>query len=471
MGRGVSFLLIKLLIIFLIVLFFSCSGDLLDAVKEKIELDRNGPPVFTWAKSYGGAGIGFENCYEVNQTADGGYIAAGYSQSFGAGDFDIWILKLSAKGSIIWEKSYGGASSDSADVVKQTTDGGYIVAGSTNSYGQGASDLWLLKLNSKGGVVWQKTYGEASGEYIHSMMQSSDGGFIIAGETFSFGSGGEDAWIIHTLSEGSIDWQQTFGGTGDETITNIQQTSDRGYIAAGETDSFGAGGSDIWVLKLDSQGNLLWQKTYGGSGDDDASSVIQTSDGGYMVAGHLNGAPYDCALLLKLKSNGDIEWQQKYDDTGFNSFTNVKEFSDGGYICTGFTDTMSAGSSDFWLVKLGSNGTVLWQKIYGGSGDDAAFSIGLTLYGGYILGGTTASYGAGGADFWLVKTSGEGDPVFTDPANDVYLGQETTITVSETSIVPVDTSVIGVDTNAVVHDTSVTGADTNATVKTQYESW
>jgi predicted secreted protein len=190
-------------------------------------------------------------------------------------------LKLSSNGEIEWQKTYGG-SWDDVRSFQQTIDGGYIVAGWTGSFGAGGDDIWILKLSSTGDIEWQKTYGGSEYDRALSVQQTSDGGYIIAGKTDSFGAEGGDTWVLKLSSAGEIEWQKTFGGSSDDYASSIQETSDGGYIIAGKTDSFGAGGDDTWVLKLSSAGEIEWQKTYGGSSDDYASSIQETSDGGYM---------------------------------------------------------------------------------------------------------------------------------------------------------------------------------------------
>ncbi len=449
MGRGIMsrknlnltlMLICKYIPFTLLLLLFSCSSDFLEAIKDKIEADQNGPAALTWAKSYGG--LDTDIVSDVKQTTDRGYIVSGSTSSFVAGTWDAWILKLTENGSVAWEKTYGNSDFECFESVQQTSDGGYIVAGSTDSYGGGggADDFWLLKLNSAGGVVWQKTYRGTGYDYVNSVQQTSEGGYIVVGGTNSYGAGSTDVWVLKIYNDGAVDWQKTYGGTGNDSANSVQQTSDRRYIIAGVTNSFGAGDNDFWLLRLNENGVLIWQKTYGGTGEDEAFSVHQTSDGGYIVSGCFDGL-VEHAWLLRLNGDGTIVWQKMYDSAGFDSCRVAKQLPDGGYICAGFTDSESAGSIDTWLMKLNSDGNVVWQKIYGGAGDDGAISMDQAIDGGYIIAAITASYGAGSYDYWLVKTGKEGEPVYSDPGSDVYLGQDTVTTMSETSIIPSDTFV------------------------------
>jgi hypothetical protein len=208
----------------------------------------------TWAKTYGGTGS--EHVGSVQLTSDNGYILAGHTSSFGAGLIDGWVLKLDSSGVVQWQKTYGGSSHDFAESVQLTSDNGYIVTGRTESFGAGDSDAWLLKLDSSGIVQWQKTYGGTGYEGDTLIQQTSDNGHILAGRTDSFGAGFYDIWLLKLDSSGVVQWQKTYGGTGYEKVRSVQQTNDGGYIVTARTHSFGAGGSDILLLKLDSNGNI-----------------------------------------------------------------------------------------------------------------------------------------------------------------------------------------------------------------------
>ena len=262
-----------------------------------------------WAKTYGG--ISSDEAFSVCQTNDGGYIVAGYTYSSGAGNSDIWILKLDASGNVTWQKTYGGTLNESLYQcsIQQTREGGYIVTGYNDSFDARMSDFWILKLDSSGTVTWQKEYSGTGNDRANSMQQTTDGGYIVAG--FAYNAGNADMWILKLDNNGIISWENRYGGSGEDEAYAILQTTDGGYIVAGYTDSFGAGEADMWILKLDSGGNVVWQKTYGGTGADYARSIQQTTDGEYIVAGYgVFAGVSNEMLILKLDQSGMVTWQK-----------------------------------------------------------------------------------------------------------------------------------------------------------------
>jgi len=362
-----------------------------------------------FTKTYGGTDYDF--AYSVQQTPDGGYILAGLTRSFGAGFYDAFLVKTDASGNVQWAKTYGGTDDDFASSIRQTSDGGYIVAGYTNSFGAGSDDIFLIKTDASGNIIWAKTFGGTSYDFASSIRQTSDGGYIVAGYTASFGAGSYDIFLIKTDANGNVQWAKTYGGTDDDFAYSVQQTSDGGYILAGETNSFGAGFYDIFLIKTDANGNIIWAKTYGGTGDDVAYSVQQTSDGGYIVAGYTYsfGAGSIDAFLVKTDANGNIIWAKTFGGTSYDLAYSVQQTSDGGYIVAGYTYSFGAGYYDIFLIKTDANGNAIWAKTYGGTDYDWASSVQQTSDGGYIVTGYTASFGAGWSDAFLVKTDENGD--------------------------------------------------------------
>jgi hypothetical protein len=360
----------------------------------------------SFAKTYGGTMEDYG--FSVQQTSDGGYIVAGATGSFVAESADIFLLKTDANGNISWAKTYGGTDDDIAYSVQQTSDGGYIVAGETNSFRAGIYDIFLIKTDANGNIQWAKTYGGTSDIYASSVQQTSDGGYIVAGGTLSFGVGG--AFLAKTDANGNIQWAKTYGGTRTDGAYSVQQTSDGGYIVAGWTWSFGADSADILLIKTDANGNVQWAKTYGGTGWDVARSVQQTSDGGYIVAGGTSsfGAGGDI-FLIKTDANGNIIWAKTYGGIYGDIAYSVQQTSDGGYIVAGWTRSFGAGSWNIFLIKTDANGNIIWAKTYGGIYGNIAYSVQQTSDGGYIVAGYGWSFGTGSGDIFLIKTDANGN--------------------------------------------------------------
>ena len=369
------------------------------------------PSITTWAKTFGD--LYDDMAHSAQQTSDGGYIVAGETSSLGAGSADFWMLKLTAYGEIDWQQTYGGINDDLAKSIRQTSDGGYIVAGQSSSLGNVLGDIWILKLKSTGVIDWQYSAGGTGSSIANAIQEISGGGFIVAGETYSPGTGSADVWVLKLDDTGNplSGWPKTFDGGGRDAAYSIQQTSD-GYIVAGETYSALTGSTDAWILKLDANGTIVWQKTFGGANYDIAYSIQDTTDG-YIVAGETSssGAGSADAWVFKLDSSGNLQsgWPKTYGGTSRDAANSIQQTSDGGFIVAGETSSSGAGYADFWILKLNANGDIVWQKTYGGSNDDIARSIQQTLDGGFIVAGETSSSGAGYADFWILKIDENGN--------------------------------------------------------------
>ena len=218
-----------------------------------------------WSKVFGGTGIDVPDG-DIVQTSDGGYAIAGRTTSFGAGQSDAWLVKTDSVGNIDWNKTYGGALDERANDMCKTSDGGYALAGYTNSFGAGNLDLWLIKVNATGDMQWNKTYGGTGQDQAFEVIQTADGGYVMVGSTNSSGAGGLDFWLFKTNSTGDMQWNKTFGGSGADFGYTVIQASDGGFAMVGYTGSFGAGGNDGWFVKTDSAGTMQWNKTFGGTG-------------------------------------------------------------------------------------------------------------------------------------------------------------------------------------------------------------
>jgi hypothetical protein len=315
-------------------------------------LFAQGRPDTLWTKIYGG--ISEDYGYSVQQTNDNGYIITGSTKSFGADGFDVWLIKTDENGDTLWTKTYGGTGYDYGLSVHQTTDNGYIIAGGTSSFGAGIIDFYLIKTDENGDTLWTKTYGGTDYDYGRAMQQTTDGGYIITGNTWSFGAGASDVYLVKTDENGDTLWTKTYGGISEDYGFSVQQTTDNGYIITGYTMSFGTAYSYVYLIKTDENGDTLWTKTYGVGAGNYGYSVQQTTDNGYIIAGHtwLYEAWASLVYLVKTDENGDTLWTETYGGTGDDRSNSVQQTTDNGYIIVGYTNSFGAGDYDVYFIKI-----------------------------------------------------------------------------------------------------------------------
>lgn len=395
-------------------------------------------PAIVWQKCYGGLGSENANC--IQQTSDGGYIVAGYATSTSGditsnhGGYDYWILKLNATGGIEWQRTYGGSFDDQANSVQQTSDGGYIVVGVSDSNNgditnfRGDKDFWVLKLSASGDIEWQKKYGGDDKETAYAVKQTPDGGYIVAGNSYSYDGvimpvngdvtnfhGYTDGWVVKLSNTGTLEWQKCLGSTEIDDFFDIQLTADGGYIVTGDYNVYG-----YWLVKLSSNGNVEWENFY--SDTDTAFTVRPTSDGGYIMAGdvvsRIGNATGHNFGVIKVNNLGVKEWEKSYGGDGFFDIAKqIEQTPEGGYVITGVTNSSYSGNvtgannglQDTWVIKISNSGVLQWQKCMGGSSYDGSNFIQRTTDGGYIVAGFAQSNNAnvsgnhGGSDMWIVK--------------------------------------------------------------------
>ena len=362
-----------------------------------------------WETTFGGNSRDIGK--SVQQTIDGGYIILGLKNQ------DFWLIKTDQNGYLQWDQTFGSSSYDDEPYsVKQTNDGGYILTGRTRSFGGGTSDkIWLIKTDGNGVQEWDKLfYGGVGWSWGRDVQQTNDGGYIISGYTGSIG--GEDVWLIKTDSQGNTLWDKTYTG---ENISNhcysVQQTTDGGYIMTGYTNT-SMSGQKVWLIKTDLQGDTIWTNKFDGEFGRD---VEQTTDGGYIIVGTKMSGNCNDLMLIKTDGNGTLLWEKFYNLGGGPELgSSVQQTTDGGYIMVGIKGPSCSGDSismgldyDLWLVKTDSQGDTIWTKTYGSLLNDYGLSVQQTNDGGYIMTGTKGyifnSPNPGG-DVWLIKTNSQG---------------------------------------------------------------
>ncbi len=420
-------------------------------------------PGIQWQNTIGGGDLEFLS--DIYSTNDGGYILGCASMSNISGDktensqgeLDYWVIKIDSQGDILWQNTIGGSMSDELTSLQQTSDGGYILGGHSssdisgdkteNSIGQ--NDYWILKLDEIGNIIWQNTIGGNDWEELYTVKETLDGGYILGGHSSSDISGDKtensigsrDYWIVKLDVNGNILWQNTIGGMDSDSFEYLVQTDDGGYIIGGSSNSGISGDKteeaigerDYWVLKLDSVGDIVWQNTIGGNGDEDLSYLGQVSDGGYIVGGvswsDASGDKTEDSIgsddywIVKLNSNGDVEWDNTIGGFLADNLNSIKEVPEGGYIIAGASsspiggdkDENPVGGTDFWVVRLDTSGAILWQETIGGSGFDWLYASEQASDNGFVLAGSSDSGISGdktedtngGRDVWVVKLEPE----------------------------------------------------------------
>lgn len=418
-------------------------------------------PDIEWQNLVGGSNINLPSSSQ--QTTDGGFIIGGYSNSNISGDktenskglYDYWIVKTNSLGLVEWDKTIGGLEQDVFTNLKQTQDEGYIVCGYSDSPISGdktenpigSADFWIVKITSNGTIEWQNTIGGSDAEQPYSLLPTIDNGYLIAGYSQSGVSGDksensrglQDYWVVKLNSSGTVEWDKTLGGTGNDILSSVIQLDDGNYILAGNSNSMisgdktedSKGSSDYWVIKIDSFGNILWQKTIGGSGYDRPTTIIKTNNNTFFLGGQSNSnisgdKNEDCRgfydyWIVEIDTLGNILWQKTIGGNQEDSLLSLIQCVDDNYLLVGSSSSSISGDktdplygiggTDAWVVKLSPSGTILWQKTIGGTGDDGFNSASQINDGSYFLSGGTNSPISGDIvesptgiyDYWILK--------------------------------------------------------------------
>jgi Secretion system C-terminal sorting domain len=440
-------------------------------------------PSIEWQKTIGGNN--YDLLTKIVQTSDGGYIISGYSRSYISGEktintygnHDIWIIKINAIGTIEWQKTIGGTEVDLAINILKTLDGGYIIGGNSNSSisgnktenSKGYADYWIIKLDSLGNIVWQKTIGGNVNDILESISETLDGGFLLGGHSYSNISGDKtednvgynpigntpEYWFVKIDGTGNIQWDNTIGSTQSDYATIVLNAPDGGYLVggysngntSGDKSQDSKGGYDIWILKLDTSGGIVWQKTIGGNADDKLYTVINTADGGYLLGASSSSSISSDKTentrgvkdywIVKIDNLGNIIWDKTIGGAWDDDLFSLVEDQDLNFYISGISKSnisgekteMSRGNNDYWIVKTNNMGTPIWDKTIGGSGDDYRGCISLNSDNSIIVGGASTSSisgdktedSRGGYDYWIVKLTPDNLSTNENTLNDIQV--------------------------------------------------
>ena len=380
-----------------------------------------------WNNTYGTSST--EKANHVIQTNDGGYIFVGEQALVDTED--MLVIKTDANGTQVWSKTYGGGNSDFGNHILQTADGGYLISGTTQSYANGLSDMWVIRIDANGSELWNQSFGGSSNDEGHSSITVANG-FLIVGGSMNYSAGFYDVWLIQIDGNGTHLWNQSYGGIDYDIGFDVIQTTDNGYVIAGCTASYRAGIYDALVIKTDVNGSEQWNQTFGDTSFDYAYSVKETQDGGLIIAGetYVGSTAQTQAWLIKTDENGVEQWSKTYGGANDDCAESVIQTVDASYLVVGSTNSYGSGNTDLWLIKTFANGTEQWNTTLGGGNVDSGKSLQLTQDFGYILCGSTISYGSGGYDAWLIKILSENHPPYepsdphpSDGATDVELDE------------------------------------------------
>lgn len=345
----------------------------------------------------------------VSPTRDGGYIAVGITKSFGEGDEDIYLVRTDSEGALQWSKALGGPGEDNGWLVEEVSDG-FLVAGFTNSSGAGGFDCYLVKTDSDGELEWSRTYGGEADDRCWGMVPARDGGFVLVGETTSFGAGEEDCWLVKADSRGMESWSRTFGGEKGDRCFSIALAADGGFVLAGQTYSEGAGDRDAYVIKTSAAGELQWSRTFGGSASDVGHSITRTSDDSFMVTGYTTSLATmdDDPYLIKIDTRGEAQWTRVLSIEGINHTLTGDLAMDGGFCVVGFSEYPERRANAALLIKTDAEGQLKGYRniLLTDSGQSLGYTVRGTPDGGCVFTGHTTVNSAGSLDLLLVKVEG-----------------------------------------------------------------
>jgi gliding motility-associated-like protein len=359
-------------------------------------------------------GTGNDSGYGVSLLPDGNYLVLASTTNSGAGGQDISLTKTNANGEILWSKTYGGSSDEYPGMVIPTNDGGLVIVGTTYSFGSGDRDIYVIRTDAAGNLQWSKVYGGNYTERGFVIRQLLDGNFIVGGSEQSNGAGQYDVFIMKiNANNGSIIWSRNIGGSLSDTLTDIVLLDGDELLVSGSTSSTIGSDYDFYVARLNASGNLIWHKQIRTDEQEHLFGIFPTTDGGYLCFGHIFLTTWDI-LAVKLNSAGNIVWAKRYDAGGSDYVNDAIQTTDGNYVTSCFTTSAGNGGNDILLVKFEPDGNVIWAKTYGGAGDEndpfmPGSMVQQTADNGFLIGAQTNSFGSGGMDIYLIKTDDNGN--------------------------------------------------------------
>jgi len=371
-------------------------------------------PDTAWIYVYGGANHDFAK--QIISTSDSGYLVIGSTSSFGVANSDMYIIKTDRNCNRQWSHIYGSAAIEWGYAARETSDGGFILCGFTNQNLSTGYDIYLLKIDAAGAISWSKTIGNADWDFGYGIERSADSGFIIIGKTYSPSNGGSDVLIVKTDSLGNLAWEKNYGGAGDESANTIYKTKQGDYLVLGETNSYGAGDKDFYLLKINENGDTLWTKTYGTPAFDAGYSIDTTAAGNYFLFGTSEGNPLRPGkefYLMEMTPAGDTLYTIFDGGAGDEEGRYILQLPDGDHIFGGMTNSGGLGGKALYMIGFHSNGSFIGGAYWGGTDDEEGYSVALGKDGQIVFAGTTTSDSFGNEDVYLVRI----DTILPSPLN------------------------------------------------------
>lgn len=361
-----------------------------------------------WDRAFGGAASDW--AYSMTATRDGGLATGGRTESKGAGQEDLWVVRVDGDGNRLWDRSFGGKATDRGRAIVELDDGGFAVAGATESGSAGEFDAWVLRLDATGELLWDRRFGGAGTDWASGVVQTRDGGLAVAAYTQPSAEIPFTAWIIKLDADGKTLWERKFGGEQTDWATAIAETSDGSLAVSGYTESQGAGKADMWLLLLGADGELKWQQTFGGSERDYASTVAVTREDEILLGGmtESEGAGGVDIRLISLGLDGKTRWDRTYGGARDDWVRGLVQLQDGGFATAGYTTSEGAGLYDVWVLELDPDGNVLREQTFGGRKNEWARAIVQLPNGDLATAGDTWSKGAGKSDVWVLRIRADG---------------------------------------------------------------